>query len=352
MRSSSSMELVIQKLLLQNSQLDLIADQLFRQFDNQSLSLEDLEVLAQFFLSCGYTASLARFLAKKLDEGSSPIPWPHFVETLLLSQEQLEPEIKKALIEGAAAHGQLQSLCRTKKLDHYSPALEDSRRGRRRLIWDRHLKDRRDLLQKFDMIRSQGLWQEEEKILEQLLVLHPRDEDMRNKKADFRQRRALDVMSFKQNTKVRARLPNLGFEEFTSAEIEILDALTASQKMATPTHPHLIEDFAVFHLMIEAPDRALEFSAQSQTVAGDWLHAEGLLRSRKFVDLLDFLAFLEAHHGEDPETVFGVIYLRAQALWGLEHRFSAIELIEGLLSVRPQYRSAISLLEQWKEDYA
>jgi hypothetical protein len=122
----------------------------------------------------------------------------------------------------------------------------------------------------------------------------------------------------------------------------------------------LAVDFAVSQLMWDNEDGAIHLLDQvlerlkknhsKETVPTDWLRAEILLRGRKFVSLLDHLTWLETAYADDPETVFSVQYLRAQALWGLNQKFVAIEIIEGLLQARPDYRTAHALLDQWKEE--
>jgi hypothetical protein len=58
---------------------------------------------------------------------------------------------------------------------------------------------------------------------------------------------------------------------------------------------------------------------------------------------------MEIKYISDPETTFAVSYLRAQALQGLGQHGSALEIMQSIVRVRPNYRSAHSLILEWTE---
>jgi hypothetical protein len=94
---------------------------------------------------------------------------------------------------------------------------------------------------------------------------------------------------------------------------------------------------------------ALGFIDRTQiTKSTRWLRAEILIHARRFVDLLEELDELELLFAHDPESTSSVIYLRAQALWGLDQRALAISMMESLVKSRLHYRSADALLAEWK----
>jgi hypothetical protein len=117
----------------------------------------------------------------------------------------------------------------------------------------------------------------------------------------------------------------------------------------------LARDFALQNYWQDSPDWGLEFIAEARLNPDEkqfqslvWLRCELLLKGRRFLQLLDELDRWEASAANDPDQVVGILYLRAQALFGLGQTVSAIELMEMIASSLPGYRSAGSFLNTWR----
>lgn len=363
-RSAASLESEIQALLVHHGQADLAADALLKKYENEKLTLPEFETFATFFLKAGFSASLINFILKKLDQPQS-IPWGHFAEALFQAVVAIEPEIKQALIEGAESQNQLTHLARSHQLDHFEEELIKQRDVRRKSFTDKYQAIREEFFQQLDVLKSQQLYQDEEKLLQKMKTLFPGDAKVDRATKDLRERRAADFIS--KQTPKEQRVPPVYYHEPKDPETQImLDQIEVAMRdlLKDPAEESisLAVDFAVSQLMWDNEDGAIHLLDQvlerlkknhsKESVPTDWLRAEILLRGRKFVALLDHLTWLETAYANDPETVFSVQYLRAQALWGLNQKFTAIEIIEGLLQARPDYRTAHALLDQWKEELA
>jgi hypothetical protein len=81
--------------------------------------------------------------------------------------------------------------------------------------------------------------------------------------------------------------------------------------------------------------------------AADWLRLDLLIAARLFVDALTEAQTLESRYASDPEATFATAYARARALKGLGQTELAIDLMRGLVRVRPGYKSAQSFLMDW-----
>lgn len=350
LRSAASFEIEIQALLGHYQTADLAADALIKKYERKKLSLSEFETLATFLLYCGFYATLTDLILRKIGDGSQ-IPWGHFVEALFLSCDEIDEEIKESLLEGAEESNQFADLSRSHFLDSYETALPKQRELRRKNFLTRIEKRKLELLQELEVLKSQGLHQEEERILQYLSKCFPGDSTLYELRSDLRQRLALEFMS-KRASKPRQEIffpnfePRSPEDEAVLAEIEksMFEALQGAQDLAT--------DFALAHLLWENHEAALRLLEEAPDSAQkDWLRAEALLRGRRFVELLNELLILEDKYSSDAETVFAVHYLRAQALWGLEQKHLAIEILEGMVETRPHYRAAVSLLREWKEDF-
>ncbi|HEX4926005.1 MAG TPA: hypothetical protein VFV50_18070, partial [Bdellovibrionales bacterium] len=94
---------------------------------------------------------------------------------------------------------------------------------------------------------------------------------------------------------------------------------------------------------------ALAF-ARPQTPASQWLELDLLLETQRYVEVLQQADRLERKYSSDPDASFSAAYARAIALHGLGERTQATTLLEGIVKVRPTYRSAHSMLLKWKDE--
>ena len=346
---ASALEAEIQALLSHFRSADLAADALMKKYEEQKLSLTEFECLATFFLYCGFYASLTDFIVKKLKDGSR-IPWGHFLEALFLSSKCIPAEISEALFQGAHEDKGLPHLSKSLFLDESRPELIQERLAYRKSLIHRANQRREDLIREVEILRSQRLHQEEEKVIETLLCIYPEDPELLLLKSDLRKRLADEFFSRRpKNAETKIAIPL--FESWTPEEESELKKIESSMTGALAENPSLAYDFALAQLVWENHDAALRFlEMASDSPEKDWLKAEALFRGRRFVELLEELVQLEHKYTHDTETIFAVSYLRAQALWGLQQKYQAIEILEGLVETRPGYRAAMTLLKDWKED--
>lgn len=344
------MELEIQSLLRHFGQADLAADALIKKYENEKLNLAEFEALSTFLLHAGFCATLTDLIVRKLDD-KSIIPWGHFAEALCLSSDQIETEIKAAMVEGAEESHLLSHLARSHSLDHFEEELVRQRSLRLESFVEKNKLQKQELFQQLDLLRSQNLHQEEEKLLSRMTKLFPHDPAIPEAQRALKQKAALEYVAKK--TPVSNHKPVIYYHEKRNPEDQlILDQIEEAmqREINNSANPDQAQDFAIAHFIFEnweATRRLL--STTEPFLSADWLKAEALLESRHFVDLLNHLNWIEMAYSEDAEITFAVLYMKAQALWGLEQKFIAIEIMESLVQVRPQYRAAHALLDEWKE---
>ncbi len=355
--SASSIELEIQTLLKQHSDLEKVADLLVQKYQKQNLSLNEFESLATFFLYSGQFSTLANFIAEKAST-TAKIPWGHFTEALFLSSPLIGPQVKRAILDGAAEQLSLSHLARSRYLDGFEEELIQIRHARQKNIKDRMEQIRQQLTQEYELMKSQGMFREEEMVLNRMANFFPNDKEVAALLSSFKERQALEFAIKRPQTIHKVFIPFYDrIDEATQKELDLIEAKMAEVLATELTqNPEIASTLAcdfVIAMMnwenFEAGIRLLNL-LKPQTVQADWLRAEVLLRGRKLADLLHHLTFLEAAYKEDPETIYRVQYLRSQALWGLNQRTLALEILESLVRVNPQYRSASALLDEWKED--
>ncbi|PWU14553.1 MAG: hypothetical protein C5B49_13070 [Bdellovibrio sp.] len=337
----------------------------------------DLATLGIFFLRSAQPAAYCELCQAKLDLGVSP-SWPHFLEALAqLSKSvatpqvasappqtvELSPALIDALKEGAGADG-VPELARSHGADILRPEHRTLREQRRLSIQERYRNERQELISQLDMLKVQGLEEDEERVILHLLHLFPADREIKNLLERLKDRRAEQILE--QKIEEAAHLeqerlvePLLNPEEFK--QLEVIRGGMHRIWLKAHKADELGRDFAVALLMWDYPEASLDFlpddtpSAQAPstvqahpTVETLWTRMEALLQARQFLHLLEAIDRAALQFTDHPEATFALLYYRAQALAGLGQRFPAIEIMESLVNHQPNYRSALTLLRLWK----
>lgn len=346
----SSIEREIQKLLLAENNLEIVATQLVKKYSLERLSLEELECLSVFLIRSGCYSQLIHFLAQALEQNLS-LPWAHFTKAIFLAVSNPTDDIKLALLEGAENQKALDQLSRQFELDTYEPEIIKQRFLRKEAIQREHQQKKEQWLDELMTFKSQGLIEPEEDQLAKLKKFFPDDPEIMNLFIELRERKALGILH--KDSPYRSSWIPLEIYEPKDEEIEkTLQAITASMKRCLKKNPDMAEDFIIAQVMWENYEAALALIQRQKKISLSlrWLRLELLLRCRRYLDLLHQLQALEIELAHDPESTFEVLYLRAQAYWGLGQKSKAIEILESIATSRPQYRSTTLLLSEWKEE--
>jgi hypothetical protein len=326
--------------------------QIIKRFETEFISLQDMETLGVLALRSGYCSEFVHLCAKKLEDNAE-IPWAHFVQCLTMGMNSVSNVLKKSVYAGASEQKLLEHLCRSHFLDDVFPDLPQIRRERISQWTDKHHFHKKELLAQVEMLRTQELDAEEEKALRKLQKFFPRDQAIQKLMEQAQERKALLLLE----AKVRA--PESVWEKterpvISEEDRELLQAIIRSMARQLKKTPDLARDFAVALLTWDHPEGALEIlenhkKGKKRSKAETWLQMESLLMARRFVALLTLINEIEKSPHLEPDDTFGLLYLKARALWGLGSRFSAIEILENLVNHRPSYRSAMTLLRLWKD---
>lgn len=345
-----AMEFEIRELLTDLRDPEAVARHLVRKYEILDLAPEAFTVLAGFFLRGGFHVLLVDLCVKKLMI-EAKIPWGHFGRAVGLGATSLPLSVKKAIVVGAQAQQASAELARSHIFDDTEPDHPGLRSERRQEQQNQYRNQKKDLLTQLEMFRSQELEQEEERIVEHLLHLFPQDREVLEIDEQIHERKAVRLLEKKLQERgsswERAEMPLLDIEERKQ-----LDIIAASMMDVWKNYHQeeiLGHDFAIALLMWDHPDASLDFLPERD--AADrvlWTRLEALLMARQFVNLLNEIELLSLRESKDPDRTFALLYLKALALWGLGHRFAAVEIIEGIVSHRPNYRSAMTLLHLWK----
>lgn len=206
------------------------------------------------------------------------------------------------------------------------------------------------LIEQLNHYRTAELLDQEEAALQQLSKLYPQDLEVGLLKQAHLEKKADDILSRviskKTLTKPKTSLEKTTefvefLKEMHSNLLKIADDLEKSQ-------PDQLYNLAILAFQFELYDACLVvLSKAPETQARDWLHAEALIESGRYLEVIQFLELIEKKDSKNTDTIFGSTYLKAIAYHGLGDKNLAINLLESILKVVPYYRSAESLLVEW-----
>ncbi len=344
---STYVELEIQNLLNEYSDIDEVGRRLLQNIESSPdyLTLDNINSLARFLNLSGLHLQLVEFVARHLDNESFTIPWPYFLESLQHATEPLNSKIVMALIEGIEEESAEAEAARSSALLKHDPRFEEWRGNRKYKIHKDYSNNKKLLMEQLITFRTQQLFEQESKLLQRLQKLYPGDSQILREANEHKQRYALEIL-------IRRGPPTSALpteDQQVDPDVEnARQALMVSLLEFVQDLPDMAEDFAVIAYMIESYEDALELLAHApESPSQIWFRLEILLKCRRFIELLNDLAKVELVFAEDPETFFATAYLRAQALWGLGQKHTALQVIEGLIAARPHYRAASALLSIW-----
>lgn len=345
---STYLELEIQNLLNEVEDLDQVGTRLIQNLESspEHFTRDNLNALARFLLKAQLPHKLIDFVIQHIENESFPVPWPYFLEALHAVQVELDEKIIKALGEGIEEENAETEAARSLVLKDAIPLLGEWRSNRKYRIHKDYLNNKKLLLEQLITLRTQQLYEQEKNLLQRLQKLYPGDSEIRSEVNEHKQRYALEILQ-RRSPKKRA----VKIDDFISKDPEVdkaLEALLVSLRETAKQNPDMAFDFAVVAFMLESYETSLELlSLCENSDALLWFRLEVLLKCRRFVELLNELSRVEMVLAHEPETFFATAYLRAQALWGLGQKHTAVEVLEGLLASRPHYRAAHALLSIW-----
>lgn len=256
------------------------------------------------------------------------------------------------ILEGAGAQEQLMQILPLKQLEEFSPRFVAERKKYLDHIREEYAKHKKSLLDKIQYLKSQRIIEEEARVIEEFKVFFPLANDLENLREDFERRKAehmISSMGDKSDKKKVFRAPRPA-----PPPIELqpwISALVKGCREKAKTSPQAAVDLTLMFYFFELYNEALAvISVAPETPSVNWLRLELKVLSGRFVDAMEEARRLEQIYATDPESTFATTYARAQCLWELGQNSLAINLLQGIVSIRPYFRSAHSLLKQWTEE--
>lgn len=343
-----SIELRFRELLNKHDNLNDVTEELLNLAASRKIKYQQIAKITNFLINAGLYEDAFRQYPRRFYERSK-ITWPQFIEILYQTNTKLEESTLQAIVEGVKYKQKISSLVTNSHWQHYSQVFLDERKQ----LWNKKAEDvekKKDALkQKLDFLKTNRMLAEEERTYKKYLTMFPDDEEIQASFDEFKERWAREIISRKiESGKNKVDYKTLSHPELTKEEEQICQCILQEVQKFIKINKNSAYDYALLFYSFEYFDGALKLLNEApEDYKGQWLKAELYFENKQYLDLLNFLEELQQLYPEDPEAQFAATYLRARALNSLGHRARAIELLNNIISVRPLYRSAQSLVAEW-----
>lgn len=346
---ASHLENLIRDSLQNNESPADIWHKLSLHLDDENCRAKDAVVAFNFALNAGLTRSALKTLLHWL-ENKRAIPWGHFIAFIDSTGQTPSKAVLASLFKGARRQEANKELILAHHWDHYDKRFSKLRAEVVEELQRKYASKKEALKEKLTFLRNQRMIDEEKKLLDRLAQVLPQDAAIRKAKEEFKERWAREIIA-KSHSSTRLEDEKRTRRETTYTEDELLFAdLLRDEMMQLAQGSEGTYNFSIGLYFMELYSHALAvLKSGPMTPPMEWLYVELLLLNRRFIDGLEQLNQLEVKYIDDPETAFAASYLRAKAFWGLGRQAAAIDLLKSIVNVRPNYRSAHSLLSEWTE---
>lgn len=355
---STAIEADIRQLYIESGDPLSVAVQLGKRWDAGVLSDDDVRSLTRFMIHTGLIPHLFNYLRKQLKKDAR-IPWSAFIEALARVEAPLQPLELDAIFEGVESQSKTyqidlltHDLAESTGLDRFDSRPVEARFRRVDTAKRQHEEKRADLMRRLEYARVNRLITQERRILEEIQAFDPNDPALRREKDLFEFREAQEIVA---NALAQSPPKSELERKFSRLSPETREAarpiVKQARAMAKTASEQELYDLAMMLIFMELYGEAitlLESRRLSERI--DWLILETMILGRQYAAALGEVENLEVKYAGLPEAPFALTYARARALWGLGDTVTAIELMRSLVKVRPGYRSASTLLQQWIEE--
>ncbi|MCB9026585.1 MAG: hypothetical protein H6625_09735 [Bdellovibrionaceae bacterium] len=342
-----SIELSIRNMLNEGNSLAEVAETMLMKSADSHVARKELYQISQFFVLAGLYKDLFRQFPRRFFEREL-IAWPHFIEILIINKISISNSIIQSIYEGCQETKSIQQLALNKKWITFDIRFQKIRQD----LWDKKNKNleklRRNLKQKIEFLKNQRLIEDEKKAYLKYKEVFPEDKSIDSVYEDFKERQARELVNKKmEQRKVKevsfSVIDSIDANDEIFSEILFKEALKISKE-----NPHFAYNLSVMFTFFDMYNKSLKILEDANAdTATMWLRLELLLLAEDYFKVLNEAEKLESKIDiENADDNFALIYIKAQAYSFLKQQTKAVELLKSILRIRPNYRSAQTLLNE------
>lgn len=341
---SHRIEKEIQHLLSEGLSTKQIATSLATRALDSELKNESLVTLCLFLYRTGEWELLSKLSVQLLKEKQQLAIAPILKTLLRQSKFKLDDHLP-LFIEATRELKQQQSVLQA-LYKNDSKLVSDLKLEFVDSMKERYEERKKSLLEKLNFFKADNMFEQERITIKEIEREFPELDKLSDLHEDFKRRWSESLINNRQS----ANEIELLEQPIKRSPQEELFLVTLKKHCLehVKIDPNTAYDFALMFYFFSALEHAidiLDYAPSNYSV--DWLIVEWLLEARRFVEALNYIKQLEVKYEESPDNAFACAYAKARVLWGLKKYARAIDEMTSLVNIRPEYRSAKSLLTKW-----
>lgn len=354
MAGNNSLELEINTLFQEGHTLEIICAEIISKYEKSDvLSPSEVESISHFLTTAGRIDLLFKFYLKCLIKDSlSDFPWGSFAQAYIENAPKLTETLIDIMDQFFDVTKNFDNAAKSPTLVNAIPAVSDFLANKKNTFEIVQLQLKSKLIMQLNHNRLYQLAEQEEQTLQQLVKIFPNDSEVKLLHQAHLEKKADDILArirAPASTRYSKRVVESVSKETETFIAELNKHITQLASRLQTEQPDQIYNLAMLALQFGLFDLSLDLINKApKTFASEWLKAEILFESSRFLDLLKHIESLEKHMTYTPESTYGAIYLKAQAYHGLGQKQTAIQILETLAAKVPSYRSTEALIHEWK----
>lgn len=341
-------ELELRKVLKKRPSASNLLRYLVKALLSSNKSWEEKRVLWLFLYRWGKEGTIIHAMIDGL-QSKGRIPFDVLIEISSVARAKPKRSAIEGLLKGVRKQEATEEILAARGWDKWDKRFNLIRKE----ILDRKVYETRKakeaMFEKFEFLKAQRLVEQAGRVLRRMIELYPADKELKQTKQQFDEQWAREVlathMASLSSEKIDRTVTILSDEDQ-----EMMNCFVKEGKIIARKHPEFATELAIACMFMNDYKRGLEIlESAPDTTANEWMRAEFLISARHFVEAMEHLNMLELKYVDDPETAFAVSYLRARCLKELGQKDAALEILQSIVRVRPNYRSAHALIQDWTE---
>ena len=304
---------------------------------------EKVEIFRFLFLAKQFKIFLY-FFAIDLQSQITDLPWTLFLRIFDTEKYKFPEkhfiEIKKVFAEQKLSSG---------LTDNFNDLISELKTKNRHHFLQRVTKTKQELIASARIAKSEQLIEQHIHYINELKKIAPNEYNVAGLISEQEKRQAERVLQ-----KRAQKNSQNSFTEPSSTnaeEAKLIGRIEEQAKKYLKSKNVKPSDLAYLFRTFGDDNKAIDFIyLNSQDSHQDWQLLDYLFSGKQYLSLLDHCMMMRKKYEAFPDQLFSISYAEAVALWGLGEKDKAIELMNQIASMRPDFKSATETLSQWKED--
>lgn len=307
----------------------------------EKLTKEQKREVFHFLYLSGQHKTFLSALRMEINSEEPFIPWTHLF-AVLNAAGKLNPEVVKNFVNSSATSSEVG------RFRINQPDLITLWNKRKQEASKRYEDRKHELIKELEFARRQGFKDQRQRLLDELKSLYPDDAEV---EATFQVEREFMARSTIHKVFQKKLAQSDWFPTSTDIDPDIAKQMLRSAKKYLKKNPVMALDMSLLFYQMDMYEEALTIidGMPEKTSHTLWYALQIAIDGKQFARALSIIDNLR-HKQLNTEHSFSLLYHQALALFGLGQKSEAKQIIANIVKIRPEFRSADSLLLEWENE--